>query len=503
MTEASSSSGEGSGGEGLGGPDAPEDKRRARILNGPLPWEVFRFGTPLALGMALQTTFNLIDAYLIAQLPRAELGAAVGAIGICDQLAALATIVSYGVTTATSAMISRHRGAGDDAAVRKTTFHAFLVVAALGLVLGAVGVFGAGPLIRGVVGAKGSVADVGAAYLRVIIGGSFTIFLLLQVSDVQRALGSSRTPVALLVLGNALNVLFAIVFVFGEGPSPSFLAWGAPIARALGVPRMGLVGAAWATILARALVLVPNLLILRKRFDLWPRPGERRVDRAELGRIFDLAWPASAQLFLRISAMLLTNSLVARFFTTHADQTATTAMGLVFRLDTMALFVAMGWGSAAHTFVGQNVGAKALRRARDAGWLAGAYDAVTNLGLVAIAFLSGREILRVFGDAPAPLEIAVRYLHVVAPTYLTLGLGIVLGNAMAGAGATRTTLAVDAFVILGVQLPLSLVVVLGFGGSIDALFRAVAFANGVSAVAYGFVFWRMKWVRASRRMRAG
>src|SRR6185295_5731480 len=85
--------------------------------------------------------------------------------------------------------------------------------------------------------------------------------------------------------------------------------------------------------------------------------GRRGPDRAELSRIVSIAWPSSAQFVLRISAMLLVNSLVARFFTTHTDQTATTAMGLVFRLDTMALFIAMGWGSAAQTFVGQNLGA--------------------------------------------------------------------------------------------------------------------------------------------------
>lgn len=479
----------------------PDDARRARLLEGRLPWEVLRFGGPLALGMALQNAFNLVDAYLIAQLPKAELGAAIGAIGICDQLAALGAILSYGVTTASSALVARHKGAGDEAAVRKTVRHAFVMVLGLGLLFGAVGLLGAGPLVRSVVGAKGAVADVGTEYLRVIVGGSVTLFLLLQVSDVQRALGSSRTPVALLVGGNLLNVLLAILLVFGQGPSPAFLEWAQPIARALGISRMGMVGAAWATVIARATVLLPSALVMRKRFDLFPRVDEWHVDARELRRIYELAWPASIQLFLRISAMLLTNSLVARFFTTEADQTATTAMGLVFRVDTMTLFVAMGWGSAAHTFVGQNVGARKLRRAGAAGWIAGAYDAVTNLALVAAVLLFGREILRVFGDAAAPLDVGTRYLAIVAPTYLTLGLGIVLGNAMAGAGATRTTLLVDAFVILGVQLPLALVVVLGFGGSLEALFRCVAVANVVSAAVYGVVFYRMRWVRASRRMR--
>ena len=48
---------------------------------------------------------------------------------------------------------------------------------------------------------------------------------------------------------------------------------------------------------------------------------------------------------------------MARAFTTPDDQSATTALGIVFRLETMALFIAMGWGGAAQTFVGQNLGA--------------------------------------------------------------------------------------------------------------------------------------------------
>ena len=96
-----------------------EDKGESRILRGPLAWEVARFGTPLAVGMALQTTFNLVDAYLIAQLPEDEVGAAVGAIGICDQVAALGTIISFGVSTAAAALIANRKGAGDQAGVQR------------------------------------------------------------------------------------------------------------------------------------------------------------------------------------------------------------------------------------------------------------------------------------------------------------------------------------------------------------------------------------------------
>src|SRR3954469_17556831 len=90
-----------------------------RILEGRLGTEVLRFGAPLALGMGLQTTFNLVDAYILGRLEPATASAALGAIGICDQLTALGTIVSYGLSVATAAILSRRRGEGDEAGVRR------------------------------------------------------------------------------------------------------------------------------------------------------------------------------------------------------------------------------------------------------------------------------------------------------------------------------------------------------------------------------------------------
>lgn len=472
------------------------DSRESRILSGPLSWEVARFGAPLAVGMALQTTFNLVDAFLIARLPPDEVGPAIGAIGICDQVAALGTIISFGVSTAAAAIISNRKGAGDQRGVQQAVWQSLLVVGVLSVVLGLAGGLGAGFIVHDLIGAKGEVATVATSYLRVAMLGSFSIFFLLQLTNVQRALGSAKTPVALLVVGNILNLILAVLLIFGPGPAPSWLGWSTEIARVLGIPRMGMIGAAWASVIARCVVLLPNAIILARRFDVFPPEGERRPDKAEIKQLLGIAWPSSAQFFLRISAMLLVNSLVARFFTTAEDQTASTAMGLVFRLDTMALFVAMGWGNAAQTFVGQNLGARNERRARASGWFAGGYDAVTNVLLVALVFAYGEAILRVFADDTPSLMIALDYLRVVAPSYFALGLGIVLGNAMAGAGATRTTFAIDALVILAFQLPLSLAVVGLFGGSLDALFRCVAATNVASALVYSGVYARGGWLRS-------
>jgi putative MATE family efflux protein len=434
------------------------DERSERILRGPLPLELLRFGVPLSLGMGLQTAFNLIDAYLIARLPPEVSGPALGAIGICDQLAALGTIASYGISVAAATLVSQAWGRGDHAEARRIAWQSGLLVIALGALMGLAGGFGASTLLAGVIGVKGQVAARGVDYLMVVMGGSITMFLVLHFASLLRAVGSSKTPIALLVLGNVFNLLFAVLFVFGSGEAPEFLAWGSGLARLLGVPRLELFGAGVATVLARALILLPLAFYAAKRLGFVRGGTSFSPDSASLKQVARLAWPSSAELLVRMAAMLITHALVARAFTTATDQSATTALGIVFRFETMALFVSIGWGSAVQTFVGQNLGAGNLERAKRSGYWATLYNAVMMAVLSLLYCRFAGEIVGFFDNDQHVLSIASDYLWWVAPSYAALGIGIVLASVMQGAGAPLKALILDGGVVLFVQLPACLLV---------------------------------------------
>jgi putative MATE family efflux protein len=470
------------------------DRATARILSGPLPFEVARFGAPLALGMGLQTAFNLVDAYLIGRLEPEVAGPALGAIGICDQLAALGTIVSYGLSVATAAIMSRKYGQGDLDGMRRVAWQSLLVVLGISAVFGVVGLFGARFLLADVVGAKGQVAELGSRYLRVIIGGGFTIFLLLHLTTIQRALGSSKTPVTLLVSANVLNLFLAVIMVYGPGDAPPIFSWGPPIAEALGIPRMELMGAAWATLIARFLALVPLIVIVVRRFDLFRKDTRSGPDPAIMGQLFQIGWPSSVQLVVRICVMLVVHSLVARAYTTATDQSATTALGIVFRLETMALFVGLGWGSAAQTFVGQNLGAGSPLRAKQSGWYAALFNALMMV-LLALAYRHwGGQIIGFFDDHPKVVEIGMSYILYVGWSYVGLGIGIVLGAAIQGAGASKQVQRLDALVALGFQLPASIIVVFALDRGYERLWQVIAVTYASFAVVYALTYRRGRFL---------
>jgi putative MATE family efflux protein len=434
------------------------DQRSERILHGALPLEVLRFGAPLALGMGLQTAFNLVDAYIIARLPSDVSGPALGAIGICDQLAALGTIVSYGISVAAASLVSRAWGRGDKDEARRIAWQSGLLVLVLGIVLAVVGGLFARPLLTELIGVKGAVAERGADYLTVVMGGGLTMFVMLHCASLLRAVGSAKTPVFLLLLGNVLNFVFAVLLVYGTGDAPSFLAWGPRLARELGLPRLELLGAGVATLIARAVIVVPLLVFAAKRLGFFGHSRALKPDRAVMGQVLRLAWPSSAELVVRMCAMLLTHALVARAFTTASDQSATTALGIVFRFETMALFISIGWGSAVQTFVGQNLGAAQPARAKQSGYWAVLYNALMMAGLSLLYLAFAPNIVGFFDREPQVLDIAQSYLRWVAPSYVALGIGIVLGSVMQGAGKPERALFLDLGVLLAVQLPASFLV---------------------------------------------
>ncbi|MEM9069484.1 MAG: MATE family efflux transporter [Myxococcota bacterium] len=469
------------------------ERNRKRILEGPLVLGVLRFGAPLVVGMVLHTAFNIIDLFMISRLENGS--AALAALGVCDMMTAIATILSNGISTAAVSLIARHLGANHLTGVRRVAWQSMWLVTVLSIVFGAAGIFGSETLVRDVMQTRGEAADIAVPYLQVMLGGCFSIFMLLQLVAILRALGHAKTAASLLVGGNALNIVLNVLLIYGTGPAPDVFAWGAPISEALGIERMGVQGAAWATLIARSVpVVVGVVILLRRRSGPRFHPVYLRPFRAELLALWRLGWPSSAQLVVRVGAILFVLALLNAAYTTDEDQTVLTAFSICLRLETMVLFIGMGWGAAASSFVGTSLGANLPGRAKRAGWVASALNLVMMLGLAFVYVTYANPIMGFFDPDPRVISVGREYLQIVAYSYGLLGVGVVLSQAMAGAGATLQSLVVDTLVLSLVVLPTAWVVVLTLELPRDVLWLVVAGGNVAGALAYAMYYARGRFL---------
>lgn len=481
-----------------------------------LPLGVFMFGFPMAVGMVIHTAFNLIDMFMVSRLPEAT--EALAAIGVCDMLAAAASIVSTGIGTATVARVSRALGQGDDQSLKNTTIQSVLMTLLLSLVFGATGIFASELLVIDVMGLSGEAAKLAVSYLKVMLGGSYSILFLLQLTAVLRGLGSAKTAAVLVVFGAVLNIALNAVFIYGPDAGPGVFSFGAPIASALSIPRYGVPGAAIATVLARTIPVVMGAVIVAFRMrriqstrlstppesELHKRSEESQecsreralLDVAEWRTLFSLAWPQSAQLLLRAVGTLVVIGVVATFLapqvslgdSSKSGQALLAAVSVCLRLETLILFVGMGWGAAASTYVGANLGAQNRQRAARSGIYAALYCVAFAAVLVVALHFYGELFIALMDDTPDVIRFGTEYLAALAWSYVFLAGGITLSQAMAGAGATKTSFLTDALVL--VPSMVAYWIVARFYPEPHALWICVAISNAVSALAFVLVYKR-------------
>ena len=445
------------------------------IVHGPLPSGVLRFALPMAAAMTLHGAFNLVDAFFVGQLGDPV---PLAAIGNCDPVLMISIIFGNGVSTASVAMIARAKGALDNAALRSAAGASLTAVALLSLLFGILGAIFARDIALAM-GARGAVLDLSESYLRLMFAGSFTMMFLLQLTAIQRGAGDARGPTLVLIVANVLNVVAGPFLIFGLA----------------GLPRMGLMGSAWATIGARGVGCMLALwLCLRERSALLPTGRKWIPKRVVLARIVRMALPNTLQLLVRVCSLIFLIAIVNRAFTTEADQSATAAFGIGIRIDMCALFAAMGFGAAAATYAGQNLGAGNSKRAGKAVWLsAGIAAAVIGLFSTAV-YLNPEFCIRLFcQDGDEVARIGTEYLQYVSPTYVFASIAVVIALGLNGAGSMIVPAVIDVLVYGLLIVPVAYVLVFFRDYDRSAVWIAIACGNIVMAMAYATWFRLGRW----------
>lgn len=458
-----------------------EDARLAGDLNrGRLLFRLVTFGIPLVLGMFFHSLFNLVDLIIVGKLGHDWALAAVNQatlIGFVPQL------ISTGVNNASIAVISRNFGMRNYRRANANTMQSFILLAFLAVVLGVPGYLYADQLNR-LVGSSGAALTPASDYLRVSSAGLFTMFALMQVTAVLRAGGDARWPMILLIGANTLNVFLDVALVHG--------LWG--------FPRLEVAGAAWGTVIARAIFAVFGLYLITRRASpvrlIWQRIKVRPRMMWNLTR---LGIPSSLQFVVRVIGYGAILNLVTRF----GDGTAMhAALAVGFRLDLLAIFTGAGWGAASAAMVGQALGGGLRSRAARAGWWAAAINALMMAGIALLYFRYASELITFFSEDPAENAgfafmhlLGVEYIRITVTAYVFAAVAITLAQALNGAGSTKTPLLLDSLV-LAIQLPIAAHVCLSHaehGYTRSTLWWSLVLTAVIGAALYIVVWRRGHW----------
>lgn len=300
---------------------------------------------------------GLVDTAFVVRLGAAPAAALAAAAALLSSVFWVFNFLGIGTQTE----VGQALGRGDAARARDSAGLALAVAALLGVALALAGLACLGPAARFMSGDP-ALQQATASYLAVRLLGGPAVLLMLAGFGALRGLQDMRTPLWIALVSSALNVALDPLLIFGAGP----------------VPRLGIAGAAWATVASQWLAAAWALVAVRRRLG----PPAHLAWR-DAGALFAVG----RDLFLRTGLLLLFLLLATREATRIGSDAGAAYQG-VRQFWLLTAFVLDAYAAAAQSLVAWFVGAARPAAARRVAGIACAWGIGTG-ALLAAAMLPG------------------------------------------------------------------------------------------------------------------
>lgn len=434
------------------------------------------FVLPLMLANIMQSLSGTINNVYVGQLLGVD---ALAAVSVFFPIMMLLIAFVIGLASGSTVLIGQAWGAENLLKVKQVSGTTIAISFLAGMVVALLGGFAAEPILV-LLGAPPNVLGEAVAYGRAMLIGMPALFVFMVVTSILRGVGDAMTPMFSL----GLSILAGLVI------TPALiLGWG-------GLPRLGVVSAAIATIIGFVLVLAFLFVYLRWRRH--PMAPDRvllealRVDMRLLRQILRLGVPAGVQMIFTSVAAIVIIGIVNTF-----GSDATAAYGAVNQVMSYVQFPAMSIAIAGSIFAAQAIGARQIAEVAHVTRTALLLNVLITGGLVLIAYLFSEHLVGLFITDPAVIEVTQNLLHIVLWSVVMFGLAQVLSGVMRASGdvVIPMLLALAAIVLVEVPGALLLSRVFGLPGVWMAFAATFTSMLVLQALYYQFV-WRKKEIKA-------
>ena len=473
--------------------------RAVNVTDGELFKPLMVLSAPIVASQLLNVGYNLADTYWVGRLG----GDAIAALSFSWAVVFLMISVGGGLTVAGTVLIAQHKGAENFRQASHVAGQTLSFVTIVALAFAAVG-YVVTPWLMQLIGAEpGTDAFVYAVgYTRIMFVGIAFMFWFFIFDALSRGWGDTRTPLYLMAVSVALNVVIDPFLILGFQENPLF-AWvgatdlEASLYAATGFDGWGVEGAAVATIISRGVAAAAGLTMLfTGRVGLEPSLSDLWLDWETVRRIFDIGAPIATEQGFRAFGITVLTAIIALVGTE-----AVAAYGIVTRLSSLLFMPALGLARGTETVVGQNLGARQVDRARRAVTLSSIVIVAAFAVAVAIAYPLAEPIAAVFiedgtENAAQVVEYAAAYVLIAGPSYLFLGVFQILLGGLRGSGSTRAAMVLSIQELWVWRIPIAAVCVAVLGMGVIGVWYAVAVSYIVSAIVTAVWFLRGTWTDA-------
>jgi putative MATE family efflux protein len=400
------------------------------------------FLVPFMLSNVLQSASQTMASIWIGRLISTQ---ALGAVSAVFPIIFLLFSFVFGVSSGASVLVGQAFGAGDQHKVKKIAGTVLGAALYLGIIVAVVGALGS-TTVLGWLATPPDIIAQADAYARVIFLTMPVFFVYFVYATILRGTGDSTTPFYALIVSAVLAIAITPLFIVG----------------AFGLPKLGVVSAAVAGLIANTAALGWLLYYLRRRdhplkFDA-ETLRDMRIDWKILAGVVRIGVPTGLQVMMVSLAEIAVISFVNRF-----GSSATAAYGAVNQVVGYVQFPAISIGIAASIFGAQCIGARREDKLGTVIRSAVGLNYVIGGIIIGLCYIFAWAILGWFITDPNTLGIAHQLLMLTLWSYLLFGNSAVLSGVMRGSGTVLWPTINSIFAVWGVEVPAAYILMHRFG----------------------------------------
>ena len=361
---------------------------------------MIQMGIPMILSMALQAVYNIVDSAFVGNMKEGS-EAALNALTLVFPVQMLMVAIAIGTGVGTNALLARTLGQGDSKKAAMVAGNSLFLGLIIYVICFLFGIFGVNAYISSQT-ANPEVLSMGTSYLKICCVLSFGIVFFSLFEKLLQATGRSLYSTIGQVAGAVINIILDPIMIYGIGP----------------VPKMGVEGAAYATVIgqiASAVLLFVFHIKLNKEFEHGFK--YMKPDGKIIKEIYAIGLPAIIAQAL-MSIMVYVMNLILKF-----DASAQTAYGLFYKVQQFVLFLAFGLRDAITPILAFAYGMRSKKRIQDGM----KYGIIFSIGLMIL----GIFITEVFPGQFAALfnagssgEYFVGAMRIISISFLFAGINV-------------------------------------------------------------------------------
>lgn len=412
---------------------------------------------PMMISMLVQALYNIVDSIFVARISEDALTA----VSLAFPLQSLMIAVAAGTGVGVNALISRSLGEKNQKLANQVAMNGIFIYVISYIAVALLGIFAVKPFYRMQTSAdQTAIMEYGVTYLGIVLIFSFGIFMQFAFERILQATGRTLFTMISQTTGAVINLIFDPLLIFGL----------------LGFPKLGIAGAAIATVMGQIVASIIAFIWNRtKNTDIQLSLKGFKPSGKIIGSIYKIGVPSIAMQSIG-SVMTTGMNLILM----EISSTATAVFGVYFKLQSFFFMPVFGLNNGLIPIIAYNFGAGNRKRMKNTlkyGYIIAAIFTVA--GFLAFEFIPG-ALLGLFDASPDMLAIGTKALRVIGVHYLIAWFCIVTGSLFQAVGKAMYSLYVSICRQLLVLLPVAYV--LAKLGGLDLIWWCFPIAEIMSLI---------------------